>query len=100
RGLHVTGYGPEQATADDYAARLRLRLAALEPITVDSADADLHVSPLIRFAAEELGVPVVVVKMNKRYRMPRLQPELFVQVVSELNDFVGEVGVDLMRARS
>ena len=30
---------------------------------------------MVRFAAEDLNVPVITVKMHKRYRMPRLQPE-------------------------
>jgi hypothetical protein len=75
-----------------------MRLGALEPVASESTDLD--VSPLIRFAAEELSVPVVVLKMHKRYRMPRLQPELFAQLISEVNHFVAEVGVDLLRSRS
>jgi hypothetical protein len=98
RGLHVSGYGPDAQVAEDYASRLRMRLGALEPVASESTDLD--VSPLIRFAAEELSVPVVVLKMHKRYRMPRLQPELFAQLISEVNHFVAEVGVDLLRSRS
>jgi hypothetical protein len=58
----------------------------------------MHIPPLVRFAATELSVPIILVKMHRRYRMPRLQGQLFSGVVSILNDFISETGTELSRS--
>lgn len=97
-GLHVSGQGLDEANVEDLSCRLRLRLGALEPVAVDQGDN--LVLPLTRFISESLAVPVLSVKMHKRYRMPRLQPALFAQVVELLSSFIGEAGLELLRSRS
>ncbi len=97
-GLQLFAAGPNQAVSDDYINRLRLSLSVLEPVATDSFD-HLH-RPIVDFVSEELAVPLVVVKMHKRYRMPRLQPEGFTRVAELLSEFVSEAGTELMRDRS
>lgn len=97
-GLHLETYGADELVADDLASRLRLRLSALEPVVSDRPSHSPD--PLSRFAAEELGIPVVVVRMHKRYRMPRLQPEPFEQLVCLLREFTEETGLEFLRSAS
>jgi hypothetical protein len=70
----------------------------MEPVLTDSAEHQYL--PLIRFSAEELAVPTMVVRMHKRYRMPRLQSELYSQAVGALNEFLTETGLELARSQS
>lgn len=97
-GLQVSSYGPSPDVCDDYTNRLKHKLSAIEPVLAESAEHQYF--PLVRFAAEELGVPTMVVRMHKRYRMPRLQSELFSQVVGALNEFLTETGLELARSQS
>lgn len=96
-GLQISAHGPSKQVCDDYANRLKMKLSVLEPVIMEGAEH--QVFPLVRFAAEELSVPTIVVKMHKRYRMPRLQGELYSQVVAILNEFISETGVELARSR-
>lgn len=97
-GLHVEALAGDQVSADELACRLRMRLSALEPIIADSAERAPE--PLQRFIAYELGVPVVAIRMHKRYRMPRLQPEPFDQVIKLVKEFIEEVGLEFLRSAS
>ena len=95
-GLHIGANGPDSVVLEDLANELRLRLSSIEPVVVDKYDC--LAEPLVRFTAHELGVPLITIKMHKRYRMPRLQPEPFTQIVDSLRGFVEQVGVDLLRS--
>jgi len=95
-GLQICAAGPVAEVYEDYANRLKIKLGAVEPAIADGAD--MHIPPLVRFAATELGVPIILLKMHKRYRMPRLQGQLFSRVVSLLNDFIIETGTELSRS--
>ena len=95
-GIFVEAYGLGGACHEDLASRLRLRLTALEPVGTTS---ELEHKPMVRFIAEVLGLPVITVKLHRRYRMPRLQPDPFLQVVSLLSEFVTETGVEFLRNR-
>jgi nucleoside 2-deoxyribosyltransferase len=97
-GLQLTAYAPVAKTAEDYTARLKQKLGALEQVVTD-VNSDLYVLPLVRFATTELQVPVVVLKMHKRYRMPRLQSEQFLQIVGLISEFMTETGTELVRSR-
>jgi nucleoside 2-deoxyribosyltransferase len=96
-GLQVSCYGPSAHQCQDYATRLKNKLSVLEPVATESSD--FQVRPLVRFAAEELNVPTVVLKMHKRYRMPRLQMETFAQTVHLLAEFIQETGSELDKSR-
>jgi hypothetical protein len=95
-GLTLETGGPP--AAGEFASRLRLTLGGLEPVA--DARADRQIAPLVRFISQTLGVPLLVVKTHRRYRMPKLQPEPFVQLVSLLAEFVADSGVELLRNRS
>ncbi|MCA9805109.1 MAG: hypothetical protein KC777_24235 [Cyanobacteria bacterium HKST-UBA02] len=94
-GLQVSYYGKKAGRV--YHKLLKEKLSRLEP--VDSSRFDEPVRPLIRFLDEELSTPTIVVHMHKRYRMPRLQPNLFSMVSSLLSEFVFEAGKELERSR-
>jgi len=97
-GLNAEVQGPDAAVCEDLSSRLRLKLAPLEP--VGSEDSRRVAGPLCRFIAGELGLPVVILRMHRRYRMPRLQPGLFVKVLSLLKEFVEETGLEYLRSAS
>jgi hypothetical protein len=82
----------------DYANRLRLRLTALEPVSINSAEdegGNLHL-----YASRELGVPTITLKMHKRYRMPRLQPGAFSLLNKAMSEFVLDLGMEFSRMGS
>lgn len=95
-GLMLEASGPP--SVQEFASRLRLTLGGLEPVAESAPDR--QISPLVRFVSQTLGVPLLVLKTHRRYRMPKLQPEPFVQLVSLLSEFVADSGVDLLRSRS
>ncbi len=97
-GLQIGCYGPSDNTCQDYVTRLKQKLGALEPVAAEGP-IEHQVRPLVQFGVEELSVPIMVVKLHKRYRMPRLQPELFLQVVKYLSEFISETGIELVRSR-
>jgi hypothetical protein len=98
-GLQLFCDGPNRLVCEDYVSRLKLKLGSLESVTTEGSG-DHHVRPLMRFAAEELGVSIMAVRLHKRYRMPRLQLELFVNVLNQLNEFISEAGIELVRSRA
>jgi len=98
-GLHITSYGPAADVCENYATRLKMKLSSLEPVATEAL-ADYHVRPILHYTAEELSCPVIVVRMHKRYRMPKLQLEQFMHLVRRLNDFVSEAGIELVRSRT
>ena len=93
-GLAVEAAGPNH---EDFASRLRLKLSQLEPVGITSGDP--HVQPLLDYVGGTLNVPVLVLRTHRRYRMPRLQPQPFEEVLDLLGEFVRESGVDLLRNR-
>jgi hypothetical protein len=84
--------------AQEYASRLRMKLMALEPVSSEYPDD--RIGALHQFAAQELGVATIVLKMHKRYRMPKLQPEGFSALTEAINEFLREVGGELARSKS
>lgn len=97
-GLVVQACGPEGGPQEDYASHLRLKLAALEPVA--TSHHDQAVEMLTRFTSESLQVPMLIVRTHRRYRMPRLQPEPFEQVMALIAEFIAETGADLLRSRA
>jgi len=93
-GLQMQLHG----NADDYANRLKLRLMALENVLTDKSDNGVGNLPY--FAAHELGINTIVLKMHKRYRMPRLQPEPYTLLNEALADFILEAGQELLRGKN
>jgi hypothetical protein len=96
-GLQVQAAGPVGGPQEDYASRLRLKLAALEPVAESRHDPEAQT--LLRFTTQILKMPTLVLRTHRRYRMPRLQPEPFEQMMALVGEFVREVGVELQRSR-
>jgi len=92
-GLQLSCTGPSLEKCADYSTRLKNRLSALDTVSEDSTD--FRLEPLVRFCAEELSVPIITLKLHKRYRMPRLQRKTFAQIVSCLREFIDEAGLEL-----
>jgi len=84
--------------AQDFAARLRLKLMPLEPVSSEGISEGL--GRLQRFTAEELAVPSILIRMHKRYRMPRLQSAAFSGLTMALKEFLEELGGDLARSNA
>lgn len=96
-GLVVQACGPEGGPQEEYASHLRLKLSALEPVATSTHDKAVEV--LGRFTSEALKVPMLLVRTHRRYRMPRLQPEPFEDVMALIAEFIAETGADLLRSR-
>ncbi len=97
-GLQVSSYGPSEEACHPFINRITEKLATIEPVVPGSFDHPVR--PLALFTAEVLGVPTIIVRLHKRYRMPRLQPQLFSKVSSLLSEFVSEIGVELARSQA
>lgn len=96
-GLIVQASGPDAGPQEDYASHLRFKLAALEPAGTMYDDNQMQM--FSRFSAETLNIPVLYLRTHRRYRMPRLQPEPFEQLLTLLGEFITEAGVELLRSR-
>lgn len=82
----------------DYVSRLRLKLMALEPASLEAASmnsVDEKERNLLGFASHDLGLPAIALNIHKRYRMPRLQPERFSHFHQAVSEFLLEVGLEL-----
>lgn len=97
-GIQLHAAGPNPSVNADYINRLKNKLSVLEPVATESYDPLQQ--PIIDFISEELAVPVIAVKLHKRYRMPRLQAEGFSRVAEILDEFITEAGNELLRSRS
>ncbi|MBX9696055.1 MAG: nucleoside 2-deoxyribosyltransferase domain-containing protein [Cyanobacteria bacterium] len=97
-GLQVSYYGPSDEPFSQYVQLLKTKLSEIEPVA--DASFDLQVRPLAKFVHEVLNVPSIVLRLHKRYRMPRLQPQLYSKVSSLLAGFIAETGAELARSRA
>ena len=94
-GLIVESAGPDH---EELSNRLRLKLGAIEPVGTSYNDPQTKL--LIDFVSNSLKIPILVLRTHRRYRMPRLQPEPFEQVIARVSEFVAEYGTELLRDRS
>jgi hypothetical protein len=93
-GIQMAYHGTQSSVCNSYYHMLKNKLAAFEP--VQETELDLPVRPLATFLSDELQTPTVVLRLSKRYRMPRLQPELFSKMADTLSAFARSVGEDLL----
>ncbi len=91
-GVQISAYG-ESLGAEEYERRLKLKLCELEAIGARSFDHFLR--PFADYAASELNVPVVIIRLHKRYRMPRLQSMQFLRATELIASFIAEAGNEL-----
>lgn len=97
-GFAVEADGPDDDVVLDLVNRLKHKLSPLADFVVREQEQDLK--GLLKFIAENLGVPAIALKIHRRFRMPRLQPEPFMMLNDALSDFVQEIGVELLRSAS
>ncbi|MBY0550680.1 MAG: nucleoside 2-deoxyribosyltransferase [Candidatus Obscuribacterales bacterium] len=91
----IETYGTEGST---YATLLRERLSELDEVGTSRDSDDVRV--LQRFITEQLSVPSIVLRVNRRFRMPKLQPEAFLALNAALSRFVRECGWEMLRSAS
>jgi len=94
-GVQISAYG-EPSISEDYESRLKSRLCELEAIGARSFDQNLR--PFADYAANELKVPVVIIRLHKRYRMPRLQSLQFQRAAELIASFIAEAGSELAKS--
>jgi nucleoside 2-deoxyribosyltransferase len=100
-GLQISSYGRTDEACLPFVNLLMEKLSRIEAPFVDSTGSFDHpVRPLAVFISEVLGVPTIIVRLHKRYRMPRLQPQPFSMVSSLLSEFTAEIGVSLARSQA
>lgn len=92
-GIKVSDNGPENSISEEFACFARLSLACLEPVAEEVGKP----LPLASFCADELGIPTITLKLHRRYRMPKLQPEPFVKTADLLNELIQKAGCELLR---
>ena len=94
-GIQIRAWGPESSNFEHYASTLKYQLSGLEPVAEDQSEE--FIDPLFKYAARELKVCSIEVRLHKHYRMPRLEPQPFRRLISLLNDFVTQSGNDFLR---
>ena len=96
-GVQLSAYGLSNQLHSDryhlYFSQLRNGLSQLEPIS--SKAFDQHIRPLADFVGDTLGLPVMVTRLHKRYRMPRLQGQQFSKATQAIAQFISDVGTHL-----
>lgn len=97
-GLQVSCYGRKESVLKRYQKQLSEKLSSLEKVIPGSFDKPVR--PLASFISDELDTPTVVLRLHKRYRMPRLQPLQYSKLVGSLADFITETGLALERSQS
>ncbi len=60
-------------------------------------DIDESIVPINNFLTKELNVNTIVIKLHKRYRMPKLQADLFTNLINSLSNFINDVGQELAK---
>lgn len=88
--------GPEANDTLELATRLRLKMSSLDQVVMREPEEDVRT--LMRFISRTMSVPVITVRVHRRFRMPRLQPEAFMHLNDELSQFISETGNELMRS--
>lgn len=96
-GLQISTYGPVEEKFSQYLNHLKNKLSEQEPVVCGGYDTPVR--PLAKYTAEVLDVPTIIVRLHKRYRMPRLQPHLFTKVANLLSEFLSDTGVELARSQ-
>lgn len=97
-GLRVSSYGPDAGFAASLSQVLRAQLSKLEPIA-SAENEDLSL-PLVNYLVHEMQTNVLVLRMHKRYRMPRLKPELFARLIDIVGQFSHQMGLEFFRKQA
>jgi len=87
----------DETTEQDFANRLKMELLTLEQASGINFDSKLGKLPF--FINDELSVPTLMLRMHKRYRMPRLQTAYFSVLIKALSQYLYNIGVQLLRSQ-
>jgi hypothetical protein len=94
---HMT---PQSLDLDTYdlVNRLHTKMSALDQVAIREPGDD--VKTLMQFISQTMSVPVITMRVHRRFRMPRLQPEAFMHLNDKLSQFIAETGQELLRSAS
>jgi hypothetical protein len=90
--------GPDNAGTLELASRLRMKMSCLDQVVMRDPSED--VKQLMEFLSDTLLVPAITMRVHRRFRMPRLQPEAFLNLADQLSQFISETGTELLRSAS
>ena len=90
--------GPDAGSTLELSNRLRLKMSALDQVVVREPENDVKL--LMQFISQTISTPVITIRVHRRFRMPRLQPEAFMHLAAELSQFICETGSELLRSAS
>lgn len=95
---HAFTLEPSGIGGNTYANLLRNRLSEIDEAVVGRESDDVKI--LQRFLSEQLSVPSIVLRVHRRFRMPKLQPEAFLALNAAISRFVRECGTEMLRSTS
>lgn len=95
-GIILEPSGPEGSDIHEQCTHLRLKLAPFEQVVQREPEED--VSLLQNFISQTLNVPSITMRVHRRFRMPRLQPEAFMLLNGKVAEFLAEIGTELKRS--
>ncbi len=90
--------GPDVNQIQEISSHLRMKISPIDQVIVRDPDND--VKAMMRFISQTLSVPVMTMRVHRRFRMPRLQPQTFVQLSDAVSQFIKETGTELLRSAS
>ncbi len=94
----IENMGPEQADSQELSNRLRMKLAPIDQVQEREAEQDVRT--LMKFISQTMSVPALCLRVHRRFRMPRLQPESFMHLNDAVSRFISETGKELLRSAS
>ncbi|MBX9685989.1 MAG: nucleoside 2-deoxyribosyltransferase [Candidatus Obscuribacterales bacterium] len=94
----LEGMGPDRVETEELLSRLRSKLSNLDQVGLREPADD--VKTLMKFISQTMSVPVISMRVHRRFRMPRLQPEAFMQMNNAISQFIIETGTELVRSAS
>lgn len=95
-GIQASFYGQDENLLKIYRKHLTEKLSDIEPVIHGSFDRNIR--PIATYISDVLKVPTILLRLHKRYRMPRLQPLEYSRMVNRLAEFVIESGQELKRS--
>lgn len=94
-GIVLEPAGPDGSDIQDLCGRLRMRLSPFEQVVQREPEEDVRM--LQNFIAQTMNVPSIVMRVHRRFRMPRLQPQAFLHLNTSVAEFLKEIGTEFRR---
>ena len=95
-GIVLEPSGPDGSDIHEQCNHLRNKLSPFEQVVQREPEDDVRL--LQNFLSQTLNVPSITMRVHRRFRMPRLQPEAFMLLNAKLAEFITEIGTELKRS--